>query len=244
MINITKVTKSFQGLFRPVINDVNLSLERGDFCVLIGGNGCGKSTLLKLISFEHKADSGAIKLSGDVAQVVQDVNLGTVPEMTLLENIALSEVITPKLLFYRRYKDQVIQQLKALDIGLEEYIDQPLKMLSGGQRQMIATLMAINAGRKILLLDEHTSALDPKMQTLLMEYTYKQAINLGLTTIMITHKMDDAIKYGNRLIMLHQGKVALDIQGAQKKAMAVQDLLAMFHQYEDQRLISGGENDH
>ncbi len=243
MINITKVTKSFQGLFRPVINDVSLSLERGDFCILIGANGCGKSTLLKLISGEHKADSGTIKLSGDVAQVVQDVNLGTVPEMTLLENVALNEVTTPRLLFYRRYRDQVIQKLKELDIGLEEYIDQPLKMLSGGQRQMIATLMAINSGRQILLLDEHTSALDPKMQALLMEYTHKQVINRGLTTIMITHKMDDAIKYGNRLIMLHQGKVVLDIQGMQKKAMAVQDLLAMFHQYEDQLLVQGGEND-
>ncbi len=243
MINITKIIKSFQGLFRPVINDISLNLERGDFCVLIGANGCGKSTLLKLISGEHKADAGEIKLSGDVAQVVQDVNLGTVPEMTLLENIALSEVKTPKLLFYRRYRDQVIQKLKELDIGLEEYIDQPLKMLSGGQRQMIATLMAINSGREILLLDEHTSALDPKMQTLLMDYTHKQAINRGLTTIMITHKMDDAIKYGNRLIMLHQGKIVLDIQSPQKKSMAVQNLLAMFHQYEDQLLVSGGEHD-
>lgn len=191
-----------------------------------------------MISSEYKADSGAIKLSGDVAQVVQDVNLGTVPEMTLLENIALSEVIKPKLLFYNRYKEQVLQKLKEVDGELEDYIDQPLKMLSGGQRQMIATLMAINSSRQILLLDEHTSALDPKMQTLLMEYTYKQAINHGLTTIMITHKMDDAIKYGNRLIMLHQGKVVLDINGAQKKAMTVQDLLTMFHQYEDQLLVS------
>ncbi len=243
MINITKVAKSFQGLFRPVLNEISLSLERGDFCVLIGANGCGKSTLLKLISGEYKADSGEIKLSGDVVQVLQDVNLGTVPDMTLLENIALSVMKTPKLLFYRRYRGQVMQKLKELDIGLEEYIDQPLKMLSGGQRQMIATLIAINYGKQILLLDEHTSALDPKMQTLIMEYTHKQAINLGLTTIMITHKMDDAIKYGNRLIMLHQGKVVLDIQGAQKKGMAVQDLLAMLHQYEDELLISGGEND-
>lgn len=243
MINLTKVKKSFQGLFRPVINDVSLSLERGDFCVLIGANGCGKSTLLKLISGEHKSDTGEIKLKGNVAQVVQDVNLGTVPEMTLLENIALSEIIKPKLLFYRRYKDQIIKKLKELNIGLEEYIDQPLKMLSGGQRQMIATLMAINSGRQILLLDEHTSALDPKMQTSLMQYTHTQVLYRKLTTVMITHKMDDALKYGNRLIMLHQGKVVLDIRGAEKQAMSVQDLLAMFHHYEDELLVSGGEND-
>ena len=243
MINITKVTKSFQGLSRPILNAISLSLDYGDFCILIGANGCGKSTLLKLISREHKADAGEIKLSGGVAQVVQDIKLGTVPEMTILENIALSEVEKPKFLFYRRYKSQVIQKLKELDVGLEEFIDQPLKMLSGGQRQMIATLMAINSGRQILLLDEHTSALDPKMQGVLMEYTYKQAINRGLTTIMITHRMDDAIKYGNRLIMFHQGKIVLDIQGSQKKAMAVEDLLVMFHQYGDQLLTSGGEND-
>jgi putative ABC transport system ATP-binding protein len=243
MINITKVTKSFQGLFMPVIDEISMSLKRGDFCILIGSNGCGKSTLLKLISGEHKADAGEIKLNGDVAQVVQDVNLGTVPEMTLLENIALSEIKKPKLLFYRRYKDKIIQELQELDIGLEQYIDKPLNMLSGGQKQMIATLMAINSGRQILLLDEHTSALDPKMQIVLMEYTCKQVVNRGLTTIMITHKMDDAIKYGNRLIMLHQGKIVLDVQEPQKKAIGVQDLLVMFHQYEDKLLISGGEND-
>lgn len=243
MINVRKVTKSFQGLFRPILDGISLSVKRGDFCVLIGANGCGKSTLLKLISGEHQADTGDVQLRGDVAQVVQDVNLGTVPEMTLLENMALSNDKPPKLLFYGRYKDQFIQKIKKLDMGLETFIDQPLKMLSGGQRQMIATLMAIHSGRQILLLDEHTSALDPKMQTLLMEYTYKQAIDRGLTTIMITHKMDDAIQYGNRLMMLHQGKIVLDIQGPQKKAMAVQDLLAMFHQYEDQLLVSGGEHD-
>ncbi|MFO1256958.1 MAG: ATP-binding cassette domain-containing protein [Gammaproteobacteria bacterium] len=243
MINMKKVMKSFHGHFRPVIDEISLSLEPGSFCVLIGANGCGKSTLLKLISGEHKPDSGDIKLSGDVAQVVQDVNLGTVPAMTLLENIALSEIKKPKFQLYRRYKDQVIQKLKQLNIGLEEYINQPLKMLSGGQRQIVSTLMAINSGRQILLLDEHTSALDPKMQSLLMEYTHEQIIHRGLTTIMITHKMDDAIKYGNRLIMLHQGKVVLDIQGYQKKVMTVQGLLEMFHQYEDQLLVSGGGND-
>ena len=243
MINISKVSKSFSGIFRKIIDDIDLSLERGDFCVMIGANGCGKSTLLKLISGEYKVDSGMIKCDGDVAQVVQDVNLGTVPEMTLLENIALSEIKRPKILFYKRYKEQIIQKIKELDIGLEEYIDQPLKMLSGGQRQIIATLMAINSGRQILLLDEHTSALDPKMQMLLMEYTHKQVIKLGLTTIMITHKMDDALKYGNRLIMLHQGKIVLDVKEAQKRAMTIKDLLTMFHQYEDQLLISGEKND-
>lgn len=243
MINITKVTKSFPRLFNPVLNCIDLSLEIGDFCVLIGANGCGKSTLLKLISGELKADSGTIKRKGKVAQVVQDVNLGTVPEMTLLENIALSEINAPKLSFYRRYKQQIIQKLKEMGIGLEEHIDQPLKRLSGGQRQMVATLMAINSGKPILLLDEHTSALDPKMQRLLMQYTVEQIAKHRLTTIMITHKMDEAINYGNRLIMLHRGKIVLDLDTEQKSRLKVQDLLTMFHKYEDQILVSGGEND-
>ncbi|RZI45494.1 ATP-binding cassette domain-containing protein [Rickettsiales endosymbiont of Peranema trichophorum] len=243
MIEISNISKSFPGSFRRIIDTTDLLLEHGDFCVLIGANGCGKSTLLKLISGEYQADTGTIKREGEVAQVVQDVNLGTVPEMTLLENIVLSEMKSPQLLFYKRYKAQVIQNLKELGIGLEECIDQPLKMLSGGQRQMIATLMAVNSGKKILLLDEHTSALDPKMQHLLMEYTVRQIMQHSITTIMITHKMDDAIKYGDRLIMLHQGKIVLDLDKEQKSRLKVQDLLAMFHQYEDQFLVSGGEND-
>lgn len=243
MITFSKVTKSFQGLFRPIVEDLDLSLKKGDFCVLIGTNGCGKSTLFKLITGDHKADSGEIRRGGHVAQVVQDVNLGTVPEMTLLENMALSAIKVPKLLFYRRYREDVLKTLKEFEVGLEEAIDQPLKMLSGGQRQMIATLMAIHSSREILLLDEHTSALDPKMQTLLMDYTHKQIVKRGITTLMITHKMEDAIHYGNRLIMLHQGKIAFDIQGEQKRAMGVQDLLTMFHRYEDHLFVSRGDHD-
>ena len=206
MINITNVTKSFQGLFRPVIDEISLYLECGGFCVLIGANGCGKSTLLKLISGEHKADSGEIKLSADVAQVVQDVNLGTVPEMTLLQNIALSEVRVPKLLFYRRYRDQVIQKLQELDIGLEQYIDQPLKMLSGGQRQMIATLMAINSGRQILLLDEPTGDLDSKNTDNVLKILLELNMRNGITLIMVTHDVN--LKYfSNRVLRVLDGKI-------------------------------------
>jgi putative ABC transport system ATP-binding protein len=244
MIYFSKVKKSFQGLFKPVLDGIDLVLKPGDFCVLIGANGCGKSTLLKVISAQHPIDSGTIERKGQVAQVVQDINLGTVPDMTLLENIALSEIKKPKLFFYKRYKKVAIEKLKELDIGLEQYIDQPLKILSGGQRQIIATLMALNSGCDILLLDEHTSALDPKMQRLLMDYTAEQVAKRALITLMITHKMDDAIKYGNRLIMLHQGKIALDLNEEQKKSLTVHDLLALFHQYEDQLLVSGGHNEH
>lgn len=244
MITLKNIKKTFPGSFSPVLNEVNLQLKTGDFCVLIGANGSGKSTLLKLIHGDCLADAGRLQVEGKVAQVVQDVNIGTVPELTLLENIALSQIKKPTLQFYSRYKAQIIEKINALNIDLDKYIDYPLKALSGGQRQTIATLMAIHSGCPILLLDEHTSALDPKMQNFLMQYTANQISALGLTTLMITHKMDDAIKYGNRLIMLHQGKIVLDVQGKEKQALSAQNLLALFHQYEDQSLLSGERNEH
>ena len=207
MITMQDVKKSFAGFFKPVLDGVSLTINRSDFCVVIGANGSGKSTLLKVISGEYICDSGSVNSKGLISKVEQDVNLGCIPEMTLLENIALSASAKPKLAFYSRNAEKIIENIKSLNIGLEEYLNQPLKILSGGQRQTIATLMAISLEREILLLDEHTSALDPKMQTLLMEYTANQIAKLDLTALIITHKMDDAIKYGNRLIMLHQGKI-------------------------------------
>lgn len=244
MLTIKNVKKSFPDLFAPVLNGIDLSLKPGDFCTLIGANGCGKSTLLKLISGEYTADSGSVETNGKVAQVVQDVNLGTIPDMTLLENIALIGTQKPRFSFYKRYKNQTIQKLKGLNISLEDYIDKPLKTLSGGQRQMVATLMAMTSGCKILLLDEHTSALDPKMQHLLMEYTASQVAKLGLTSLMITHRMDDAIKYGNRLVMLHKGKIVLDVSGAEKQTLKAKELIKLFHKYEDETLTFGDNHDY
>ena len=164
--------------------------------------------------------------------------------MSLLENIALNCINKPKFLFYSRFKSEVIKQIKELKIGLEEYLDSPLITLSGGQRQMIATLMAIHEKSKILLLDEHTSALDPNMQNILMEYTNEQINKYRLTTMMITHKMDDAIKYGNRLIMMHKGKIVFDVANEEKKSLNINSLLKLFHHYEDSTLVSGENNEH
>jgi putative ABC transport system ATP-binding protein len=216
MLQLKKITKSFPGVFEPVLKSIDLSLEKGEFCVVIGANGSGKSTMLKVISGEYAADSGEVVRQGSVSEVVQDVGKGTVPSLTLLENLAMSQMRCkrPRFAFYERYRCDVIEMIKSLNIGLEKHIDQPLGTLSGGQRQTIATLMALRAGGQILLLDEHTSALDPKMQVMLMEYTARSVIETGLTTLMITHKMDDAIKYGNRLIMLHKGKIVMDIKDA------------------------------
>ena len=240
MLKIKNIVKSFPGAFEPVLNDVSLSLRHGDFCIIIGANGSGKSTLINIINGEYLPDSGTVEYQAKVAHVVQDVNQGTIPEMTLLENLALAEMqhSKPKLAFYKRYKEEIIKKIKSFDIDLEKYIHRSLNCLSGGQRQIIATLMAIHSGRQILLLDEHTSALDPKMQNLLMQYTAKQIEILRLTSIMITHRMDDAIKYGNRLVMLHKGKIVFDVEGTDKENLEVHDLLALFHQYEDQTLLS------
>ena len=240
MIELKNVKKSFANNFKPVLDSIDLTVNSGDFCVLIGANGSGKSTLLKVISGKYSCDSGTVICKDSISQVEQDVNAGCIPEMTLLENIALSMSTRPKLAFYSRNAKEIIEKIKSLNIGLEEYLNQPLKTLSGGQRQTIATLAAITSGRKILLLDEHTSALDPKMQALLMEYTAKLVTELGLTTLMITHKMDDAIKYGNRLIMLHQGKIVLDVAGSDKRSLKTTDLLQLFHKYEDETLITEG----
>lgn len=237
MIQLENVKKSFSGAFKPVLDGIDLTIDSGDFCVVIGANGSGKSTLLKVIAGTYPQDSGTVKCGGLVAQVEQDVNQGCIPELTLLENIALSIIKKPQLAFYNRFERTIIDKIKALNIGLEEYINQPLKNLSGGQRQTIATLMAITSGCEILLLDEHTSALDPKMQSLLMDYTAEQIINRKLATLMVTHKMDDAIKYGNRLIMLHQGKIVLDVAGDAKKSLKITDLLKLFHKYEDEILL-------
>ncbi|MDR3179851.1 MAG: ATP-binding cassette domain-containing protein [Holosporaceae bacterium] len=244
MLQLNNVSKSFSGIFEPVLKEINLSVAEGEFCTVIGANGSGKSTLMKIISGEHLADSGKIKKNGDVTQVVQDVNKGTIPSMTMLENIALSRMKTPRFSFYKRHKNEIVDKIRSLNIGLEKFIDQPLSVLSGGQRQTIATLMALNSGRKILLLDEHTSALDPKMQKMLMEYTARSIRELGLTTLMITHNMEEAVKYGDRLIMMHNGRIVFDLKGSKKSQLKIQSLLEMFHKFEDQNLLYGGKNVH
>ncbi|MDR2268017.1 MAG: ATP-binding cassette domain-containing protein [Holosporaceae bacterium] len=243
MLEIINVTKSFSGVFEPVLKEINLSLKEGEFCTVIGANGSGKSTLMKIISGEYSADSGEVVRNGEISQVVQDVNKGTIQSMTMLENIAISSTKTPCFSFYKRHKSKAVDKIRSLNIDLEKFIDQPLSVLSGGQRQTIATLMALNSGGKILLLDEHTSALDPKMQLLLMEYTEKSIRELGLTTLMITHNMDDAVKYGDRLIMMHKGRIVADLNGREKSSLEIQSLLDMFHKFEDQSLShNGGEN--
>ncbi len=253
MLELYNIKKSFPGNFEPTLKDINLNLRQGDFCIVIGSNGSGKSTLMRTISGECTLDSGKIAINGKdatkqdrsefIACVTQDVTKGTISEMTLLENIILSQMRgkSGNLNFYKKKETKVISIIKSLNMGLEAYINQPLQKLSGGQKQIIATLMAISSKPEILLLDEHTSALDPKMQKSLMQYTTQSIAQYNITAMMITHKLDDAATYGNRLIMLHQGRIVLDVHGEEKKALDTNMLLALFHQYEDLTLKSSGE---
>jgi putative tryptophan/tyrosine transport system ATP-binding protein len=233
MLKVSHLTKKFSGNFTATLTDVDFELEKGEFCIVIGSNGSGKSTLLKCILGEEKIDQGDIS-KHNIAIVMQDVSKGTIPEMTCLENIILSRIRNraASFKFYHKQEDEIKRELKELDLGLENYINKPLFEMSGGQRQVIATMMAITSNPEILLLDEHTSALDPKTQKLLMEYTIKKIEQQNLTTIMVTHKLDEAVRYGNRLIMLHQGKIILDVKSDKKRKLSADDLFQLFHKCE------------
>lgn len=237
LISLESVTKTFQGCFYPILNKINLFVEKGDFCIIIGMNGSGKSTLLKTINNEYKIDSGKINVLGKISQVTQDVNIGTIPSLSILENFSLSLMSSQKAkpLFYKRYSNYIKNKLKELDLNYD--LNMKVQNLSGGQRQVLATIMALNSDSNIILLDEHTSALDPKMQKFLMEYTAKEIKRLNLTALMITHKMSDAIKYGNRIIVLNKGEIVMDIRQDEKSKLTENDLLEIFHKYEDKDLI-------
>ena len=227
MLVLNNIKKTFTGNVEPILKGVHLELNRGDFCTLIGSNGSGKSTLMKVISGEYGIDEGFIMIDDKnvthqergflISEVTQDINKGTIPEMTLLENLSLSHMSTKK--------EEWMAKIRALEVGLEQYIDQKLSTLSGGQRQLIATLMAVHSRSKMVLLDEHTSALDPKMQKFLMEYTKNSIEALNLTAIMITHNISDAIKYGNRLIVMNNGEIVLNVSGQAKSSLTIADIL-------------------
>lgn len=249
MLTLSQVSKTFSGGFKPVLTNMNLQLKQGDFCVVIGSNGSGKSTLMKIIAGEYKPDTGKILLEDEdvtkqdrnksIAAVTQDVNQGTIPEMTLLENMTLSLTRTKRMgfSFYKNRANQVIQEVQALGIGLEQYLHYPLSHLSGGQRQMVATIMAMTSTPKLVLLDEHTSALAPCAQRMVMTYTAQAIAKQRLTSLMVTHNLSDALHYGNRLLMLHQGQIVFDVANDAKANLTVNELLALFHRYEDSTLL-------
>ena len=227
------------------LDHLNLTINDGDFITVIGGNGAGKSTLMNAITGVFQLDEGSITLDGKslngmpehkrasfFGRVFQDPMMGTAADMQIDENLALAK---------RRGKrhglgwgvtaeerETYYELLKQLDLGLEERLTSKVGLLSGGQRQAVTLLMATLIKPKVLLLDEHTAALDPKTAAKVLEITDKIVKENSLTTLMITHNMKDAIKHGNRLIMLHAGRVIIDVSGEEKKKLTVEELLGMF----------------
>ncbi len=257
--NITKVFNKGSVDEKIALNGLSLTLNDGDFVTVIGGNGAGKSTMLNAICGTWLPDSGSVILDGiDVTglpehkrakylgRVYQDPMMGTAANMQIEENLALAarrgKRRTLRPMITKDERETYRQLLAELELGLESRLSAKVGTLSGGQRQALTLLMATMQSPKLLLLDEHTAALDPKTAARVMELTEKIVNETRLTTLMITHNMRDAIQYGNRLIMLHDGHVILDISGEDKKKLTVAELLEMFskasgNEFSDDRAI-------
>ena len=248
MLELHQVCKTFNpGTVneKTALNHLSLTLEEGDFVTVIGGNGAGKSTMLNAISGVWPVDEGTIRIDGvDVTElsehrravylgrVFQDPMVGTAGNMTIEENLALAarrgEKRTLRWGIKKSEREQFKELLRPLGLGLEDRLTAKVGLLSGGQRQALTLLMASLKKPKVLLLDEHTAALDPKTAAKVLELSDQIVEEHKLTTLMVTHNMKDAIAHGNRLIMLDAGRVILDIRGEDKKKLTVPDLLARF----------------
>ena len=240
---------------KRAIDGLDLTLEDGDFVTVIGGNGAGKSTTLNLIAGVFPADQGTIRLNGKditrlpehkrakyLGRVFQDPMMGTAATMGIEENLALANrrgkarSLRPGITSQER---QVFRdQLATLGLGLENRMTSKVGLLSGGQRQALTLLMATLKKPELLLLDEHTAALDPKTADKVLQLTEEIVARDKLTTLMVTHNMKNAIQYGNRLIMMDAGRVVVDIRGEEKKNLSVRDLLEKFNIENDRMLLS------
>lgn len=245
----------------PALRGVSLNIQAGEFVTVIGTNGAGKSTFLNTISGALRVDSGSIVINGTdvtkkpthqrshwVARVFQDPMAGTCEALTIEENMALAykrgDMRTLKGALNSQNRELFREKLSILKLGLENRLTDRMGLLSGGQRQAVSLLMASLQPSKILLLDEHTAALDPKTAAFVLELTDKIVSDNRLTTMMVTHSMQQALTHGTRTVMLHRGQVVLDVSGEQRRGMGVTDLLAMFEKtrgekVEDDSLILG-----
>ncbi|MDO4466508.1 MAG: ABC transporter ATP-binding protein [Bacillota bacterium] len=258
MLQIIDVHKTFNPNTvneKKALQGVNLKLEEGDFVTVIGGNGAGKSTTLNAIAGVWNVDSGKILIDDQditklvehqrakyIGRVFQDPMTGTAATMSIEENLALAKRRgkrrTLRIGITKAEKEEYYELLKTLGLGLEDRMTSKVGLLSGGQRQAITLLMASLQRPKLLLLDEHTAALDPKTAAKVLETTDQIVKKGNLTTLMITHNMKDAIAHGNRLIMMHEGKIILDIKGEEKKNLTVEQLLHMFEKVSGEEFTS------
>ncbi len=248
MLKITNLQKTFNpGTVnaKTALAGVDLHLKDGDFVTVIGGNGAGKSTILNAIAGVWKPDYGTIEIDGiDVTnmpehkraqylgRVFQDPMKGTSPDMEIDENLSIAARRgTKRRLVWgiRKGERETYRKMLAdLELGLEDRLSAKVGLLSGGQRQALTLLMATLRRPKLLLLDEHTAALDPKTAAKVLEITDKVVRENHLTTLMITHNMRDAITYGNRLIMMNEGRIVVDVEGEEKKNLTIEDLMSLF----------------
>ena len=248
MLKIDRIVKVFNpGTVneKTALSGLSLHLSDGDFCTVIGGNGAGKSTMLNAVAGVFSVDAGTISIDGEdvtrlsehkraryIGRVFQDPMTGTAATMQIEENLALArrrgQRRTLRVGITRAEREEYRELLKLLDLGLEDRLTSKVGLLSGGQRQALTLLMASLVRPKLLLLDEHTAALDPKTAAKVLEATDKIVNRDHLTTLMVTHNMRDAIRYGNRLIMMNDGKIILDIAGEEKQRLTVENLMTAF----------------
>ena len=248
MLDLKNIRKTFNSRTvneKVALNGVNLHLNEGDFVTMIGGNGAGKSTLLNAIAGVWPIDQGSIVLAGEditklpehkraalLGRVFQDPMMGTAATMQIEENLAIAarrgKKRTLKVGITRDEREEYREKLKVLGLGLESRLTAKVGLLSGGQRQALTLLMATLNAPKLLLLDEHTAALDPKTAAKVLEITESIIAEKHLTAMMVTHNMNDAIRLGNRLIMMDEGRVVVDVSGEEKNHLHKADLLELF----------------
>ena len=248
MLEIKEIWKTFNAGTvneKQALRGVSLTLNDGDFCTVIGGNGAGKSTMLNAVAGTFPVDAGTISIGGTdvthlpefkrakfIGRVFQDPMMGTAPTMQIIENLALAarrgQSRGLKWGITKAEKEQYQELLHGLDLGLEDRLTSKVGLLSGGQRQALTLLMASLQKPKLLLLDEHTAALDPKTAAKVLELTDRIVEENHLTTMMVTHNMKDAIAHGNRLIMMYDGRIVIDVSGEEKKKLTVPQLLELF----------------
>ena len=231
---------------KKALEGLNLELEKGDFVTILGSNGAGKSTLFNTIAGTYRPDTGKVFLDGkditsqpdykrskDIGRLFQDPLKGTAPNMTIEENLALAylranHATSPFSMISKKDRAEFREKLSMLGLGLEDRMNQPVGLLSGGQRQALTLLMATLVTPKILLLDEHTAALDPGTAEIVLELTKKIVAENNITCLMITHNLASSLELGNRTIMMRSGRIALDLKNEQRQGLTPDDLLKLF----------------
>jgi putative ABC transport system ATP-binding protein len=256
MIEANNISVTFNKgtpLQATALRDVSLSVPDGQFLTVIGSNGAGKSTSLNVIAGLVRPESGRVRVAGTdvtdwpvyrraklISRVFQDPKMGTCEDLTILENFALAYGRTQPRGFSfaigASMRERTAERLKLLGLGLENRLNDKVGLLSGGQRQAVSLLMATTGETRVLLLDEHTAALDPKTAEFVMELTRKIVAELKLTSVMVTHSMAQALHYGDRTVMFHRGKIIFDVSGEKRAALTVPDMLDLFKRDQGEEL--------